>query len=336
MRGWYAPARINSENIHDVFPPDNEIARIRFIDKYIHYNYQRLLEGAYHTFIYPIALQVLKSKNKGTDKMDVFNCNQILEKTDFKHLTEYYDHTVRNAIAHNDIEFKEKEILYRNRNNEKTIHTLQIIKLFDNLLDVCNGIAFAFKTFFLAKIRFVNDYKLRVPKWIIIEELITNLNTNEWEIEDLFESVLSDGRKQLVIYGKNSLLSYQEALYYSFQTALLSERFIGGYDRYYLSSESKYGWLCFGGFKGDILKVNRLNGTQNYQEVVDDVLFFHPNFKTPKFFRKMRRMYFVLKTEYKYIFQKIRRKSFEVRWTKIHVVLHAKSQRTNRHICFLL
>lgn len=311
-------ATINNQNIHDVFPPSNEISRIRFIDKQIHYNYQRLVEGVYHSFIYPIAFRILKSKNKNTSKMDIYNCNEIVTNSDYKHLTEFYDHSIRNAIAHNDIEYYEREILYRNGKNESKVSSLKTIELFDNLLDVCNGISFALKTFFLANNDFFQDNNLEIPKWVIIEELMPNLNDYYWEVQDLFESRLPDDKRQLNIYTKNSLIQWESALFHGFQTAILAEKFLSGYDRYFISSESKYAWICFGGFNGKILKENREKGTENYLDVTEGGFFFNPNFKIPKFIIKLRRAYFSIRNEFKYVFIEKRTKPFKVRWTESH------------------
>ncbi|PHR46759.1 MAG: hypothetical protein COA32_09765 [Fluviicola sp.] len=312
-------SRINNENFHDTFHPNDEIDRIRFIDRYIHHNYQRLIEGAYHAFIYPITFDILKSNDKKTENMNVFNCNQVLEKSEkFSIISKFYDHDVRNAIAHNDIEFLEKDIKYRNRKKVKVLHSRSTINLFDKLLDTCNAMAFALKTFVLTNNEFIQENNIQIPKWIIVEEIIPNLNTYEWRVEDIFESTLPDGRNQLIIYGKNSLLSFNEALFYSFQTTILTERFLSGYDRYYISSQSKYAPICFGGFNGKILKENREKGNLNYKGVIEDVLFFVPKFKTPRFFRLLRRLYFTSKTEFKYKYLFRKKSEYQVRWTESH------------------
>jgi hypothetical protein len=304
--------------IHDTLIPKNEIRRIQFIDNNIHFNFQRLQEGVFHTFSYPIAYENLNSRNKGTENMDLFNCNQVLEKTSFAYLVKNYDSIIRNGIAHNDYVFFETDVIYKSRGKEKRVSLNDMVHMFDEMMDYCNGMCLAIKTFCLINAEKLKEKSIQIPKQIVKDELICNLNTNEWKIHDLFESKLPDGRSQLIIYGHNSLLSYNDALFYSFRTALLSEKYISGYDRYFLNSESKYAHICFGGFNGKMLTTNRINNTQNYEGVIDDVLYFVPNFKLPRWVLKIRRIYSVIKIDLGLFWKTFNPKKFKVRLVKSH------------------
>ena len=95
--------------------------------------------------------------------------------------------------------------------------------------------------------------------------------------------------KQLSIFGYSKLLNLESVNYYALRTAILAEYFAPGYDRYFISFQSKYsnlpGW---GPYLGNILKEGRIkNSLEAYQGVLDgNLLFFIPKWNLPKFIIK--------------------------------------------------
>ena len=73
---------------------------------------------------------------------------QELETLPAHRYVRQYRHIIRNGIAHGGITFLQREIKYRDKKgNEETVDTRSVVRLCDDLLDTCNGLAVALKIF---------------------------------------------------------------------------------------------------------------------------------------------------------------------------------------------
>jgi len=79
--------------------------------------------------------------------------------------------------------------------------------------------------------------------------------------------------------------------FYNKQVAVLAEYFANGFDRYFFSLKSKYSLLGWAAYDGEILRRVRLNNSNDindYNGVLEEnLLFFVPKIKIPKFVRKL-------------------------------------------------
>lgn len=283
---------INYKKTHDNFIPDNNIETIQFIENNIHFNYLKLIEAVYHKFVLLIALENRLVRNKPTEVLDVFNCVEEIQKTDFNYLTECYNNTIRNGIAHGGITYKESDTIYKGKKGQPfKITTKEIIRKFDDLLDICNGLALALKVFIILNRDFFQSNNILIPKQFLIQELKAQSNAPRWKVVDCLESITMDNRKQLNVFTENSLLDIEEVNYYAFRTAVITEYFASGYERYFFSLKSKYSLQGWAVFNGVILKRERLKNTNElagYSGVLEDnLLFFVPKIQLPKFIRKI-------------------------------------------------
>jgi len=291
---------INSLIFHDLLEPDNNIESILFVEKHIHFNYVKLIEAVYHKFLLFIAYQQRTLRDKPTSGLNIYNCVEEIKDTDFLYVTHCYENTIRNGIAHGGITYKENDTIYKGKKGSPyEIRTKRIIRMFDDLLDVCNGFSLAFKVFIITQRDFFQDNNLQIPKNFLLQELKAQANAPKWEVIDCLESEIMDGRKQLNIFTKNSLLEHQEVNYYAFRTAVFAEYFANGFDRYFFSLKSKYSLSGWAGYKGEILKRERLrnnNRLEAYEGVLEEnLLYFVPNFKVPKIIIKTIRFFSILK-----------------------------------------
>lgn len=316
---------INEENIHDIFVPNDNIETIRFIENFIHFNYLRLIEAVYHKFILFIAYRNRLLRNKSVDGLDIYNCVEEIKTTEFNYVTFCYNNTIRNGIAHGGITYKESNTIYKDKkNNQHEIRTNNIIRMFDDLIDICNGFALAFKLFIILKRDFINSYNLIIPKQFLIQELKAQADAPKWKVVDCLENVILDGRKQLNIFTENSLLHIEEVNYYAFRTAVIAEFFASGFDRYFFSLHSKYSLPGWAGFDGKILKREReknCNDLKGYDGVLEEkLLFFIPRIKVPKPIRKFLNFIIIAKSEIPLEFHKstnyIFKRKYELRETK--------------------
>ena len=316
---------INNEEIHDKFVPDNNIEIIRFIENYIHFNYLKLVEAVYHKFILFIAYNSRLQRKKPVEGLDVYNCVEEVQLTQFEYTTSCYHNTIRNGIAHGCITFKESDTIYKGKKSEPyEIRTKKIIRMFDDLLDVCNGFALAFKVFVLLNQDFIKNKNLVLPKQFLIQELKAQANAPKWKVVDCLENVIMDGKKQLNIFTENSLLHIDEVNYYAFRTAVIADHFASGFDRYFFSLQSKYSLPGWAGFDGKILRRERLKNRNNlnaYKGVLEgNLLFFIPKIKLPKLIRKFINILTIVKynfpIEYHKVTNYIFKRKYELRETK--------------------
>lgn len=109
-----------------------------------------------------------------------------------------------------------------------------------------------------------------------------------------------DSKKQLNIFTKNSCLEHSEVNYYAFRTAVFAEYFASGFDRYFFSLKSKYSLPGWAGYKGEILKRERIknsNTLEGYEDVLEEnLLYFIPRLKLPKLITKIIRFIAIAKT----------------------------------------
>ena len=294
---------LNEEKIHDVIIPDNNIEIIQFIENHVHFNYLKLIEAVYHKFILIIAYENRIQRNKPTEGLDIFNCVEEIKKTDFNYITTCYNNTIRNGIAHGGITFKESDTIYKGKKGKPyEIRTKEIIRMFDDLLDISNGLALGLKVFIILNRDFFQINNLIIPKQFLIQELKAQSNAPKWKVIDCLENVIMDNKKQLNIFTENSLLDLEEVNYYAFRTALIAEYFASGYDRYFFSLKSKYSLPGWAAYDGAILKRERQknsNDLNGYKGVLEEnLIFFQPKIQLPKFIRKIINIYTIAKSNF--------------------------------------
>lgn len=268
---------VNVADWHDsAFAPEDEYDLLLIIDRHVHPTYLRLVEAVLTPLIQPIAYFSRVDQNKGTDGLNVWPIIQELRRTSESCLTLPYRHIIRNGIAHGGISFQQRRIVYRdNRGNEEDFSTESIIRCFDDLLDVCNGIAVGLKVFFL-----VSPRKAYVPpREIRLEELQEETRSPWWTIVGSVETEIP-GKSQLIIYARPDTRCYDKVLWSSVQSGILAEFFAPGYDRYFFSLRSKKalpGWIGFDGTKLKKLREAGADDLSQYKGVIeDDLLFYIP------------------------------------------------------------
>ena len=114
---------INSLNIHDNLLPEDDLELIRYIENNVHFNYLKLTEGVFSVFIKIIASHNRIIRDKPSQGLNIFNSVEELKNTEFNFLTTSYSNTIRNSIAHGGVEFKERNIIYKDKKNEIEIRT---------------------------------------------------------------------------------------------------------------------------------------------------------------------------------------------------------------------
>lgn len=273
---------INSFSWHDTKIPINDIDQLKFIDQLIHPAYLRLTEGVLTPLLHPVAYFSRLDRVKGVDGLDIWNIIEEVKNTRLKDAIIGYNSLMRNGIAHGGITYLENEIKYIDkRGNEDTIFIWDVMRTFDNLLDVCNSLAFALSLFLLLKE--TKGYKL--PQEVLYEELKASCKLPFWNVDACIPTETLKGT-QLVIYTTAKTRDYDKVKFSSFQTGILAAILSKGYDRYFVSIKSEIalpGWAAFDGKKISQLAKNRDFSVLDCGDILEDGLVFYvPKFKLPK------------------------------------------------------
>jgi hypothetical protein len=279
---------INSEEWHDrLLGTEDEYDLVRFIDKHVHPTYLRLVEAVLAPLTRPMAYFSRLDRGKSTDGLHVWSVMQELEGEPAECLIRSYRHIIRNGIAHGGITFLENEIRYRDqKGNEESFGTASVVRLCDDLLDTCNGLAAALKVFFLLS----RDRGYVPPRELLVEELQAETSTPWWTIEGCLESEMA-GKPQLIVYARTDSRHYAKVQWSTIQSGILAEFFAPGYDRYFLSLRSRKAWPGWAVFDGKKLRKLREAGADElsqYSGVVEnDLIFYVARPSIPALFGKL-------------------------------------------------
>ena len=209
---------INAAEMHDGPLEDgseyDEFELIRRIDKQVHPIYLRLVEAVLAPLIHPVAFFSRINRNKGTDGLDIWSVVHELRGQPEECLVLPYESIIRNGIAHGGISFLQNEICYRDsRGNEETFHTRYVLRLLDDLVDTCNGLATALKVFLVVSL---NEGYIPLRE-LLVEELQEETRTPWWSIEGCIETEIP-GKSQLIVYARPDSRRYAMVQYSTIQS----------------------------------------------------------------------------------------------------------------------
>ncbi|MBA7586038.1 hypothetical protein ES708_28034 [subsurface metagenome] len=78
---------------------------INFIDKEVHFNLLKIYETAFYNFLLIIAKFSRISRGKKADGLDLYNVVEEIKNTEFDFVSNVYNNTIRNGIAHGKVVF---------------------------------------------------------------------------------------------------------------------------------------------------------------------------------------------------------------------------------------
>jgi hypothetical protein len=282
--------QINNMDIHDdKIKAVDDYELLKSIDEIINPVYLRLVEAVFSNLLKPVAYFSRVDRNKSTERLDVYNIVEEIKGTQYDEFVSSYSNTMRNGIAHGGITYLNNEIEYKDKGNAEVLYTADVIKRFDNLIDICNCMALAFKIFLLLHKN--EDYIL--PHELLVEEIISGMQSPWLAIEACIETKIPNA-KQLLIYARPYTTDKQQILYLSFCTAVLAEFLAPGFDRYFISLKSKIcssSLVIFNGNKLKLLREAKSEKIEDYRDVMESPgFFFNPIRKLPKILYKVNRI----------------------------------------------
>lgn len=275
--------QINLENWHDTeLATGNDFDLVRLVDTQLHAAYLRLVEGVLAPLIQPVAYFARRDRGKGTDGLDLYNSTMELRDTAMASCVNAYRPVIRNAIGHGSVTYLQNSFRYRDKKgNEETLDTRSTIRLCDDMLDICNGLASAFKVFLILSRE--NGYC--VPHELFVEALVEETRSPWWCIEGCVESEVPDAR-QLLIYVRPNSRDAAKIHWAALQSAIMAEYFAPGYDRYFFSLHSPSALPGWANFNGHELRRLRESGAAEVHEYVTAVeqggIFYSPKLSLPR------------------------------------------------------
>ncbi len=322
-------AEINALQIHDsksrATSTSDQYNLMLFCNEDINPNYLKLIEASYSNLILPIAAYRRLKQNLGMDRFDVFNRVDELNKTEFKYISQYYNNTIRNGIAHGNIKFFDRELIYEDKNKKEQRTPRDIINLFDETVDICNGLALALRIFYIQNLEFIENYSINKPTQIVLEELQSEVDAPGWKIVGCISSeTQANRRRQLVIFVKHDIYDPLKIDYYLLRSAVFAEKFYPSYERYFFSldSNSLSSWASFYGKELEKHRLKEENIIENYKGVWENKMIFYRYNKLPKFLFKISTLLTILRTNLPLKLQEIKENRNEllitVRDTEIH------------------
>ncbi|MDN3431423.1 hypothetical protein [Pseudoalteromonas sp. APC 3907] len=277
---------INKKPWHDLNLSSDEHDLFRHCDNNVNPSYLNLIEGVFGNLIYINAIASRHNRDKSPDGLDIFNRFEEIKRTSLGFLADEYCNTTRNSIAHGSVKYLHHDIEFRDKKKTITNTHSEYLKRFDSVLDICNGLALAYKIFF-----FKNITNVRIPKQVLLEELYAQTEAPWWQIEGCLESEVGKSDSQLVIFIKPETRDYGKVRLSAISTAVLAERYAPGYKRYFLSMRSPVALPGFAAFDGELLKDKREKKVSKWEEysgiIEGDLIFWVPFITPPKLINKI-------------------------------------------------
>ncbi|WP_144409183.1 hypothetical protein [Pseudoxanthomonas suwonensis] len=275
--------QVNSEDWHDdPIKGGGDYEVMRLIDKVVHPAYLRLTEAVLAPLVRMPAHFSLLDRGKGTERLDIFNVVEALSKTDFAECLRHYHPTVRNGIGHGGVIYRNNSIRYQDKKGgSEEIAARDVVRLFDDMLDTCNGFATAFKVFLLSH----KQHGYTLPLELMIEELRESTRSPWWSVDSCIESEVPGG-EQLLIYAKPDSRHELKIWWASTHTAMVAESLTPGYKRYFIPMNASKESLGFAAFDGKKLEALRLSGAHQVHQYIgafEEIgFFFHPKSTPPR------------------------------------------------------
>jgi hypothetical protein len=289
---------VNRDGLHDDDLETHRMERMRTVDRFFNPTYLKLVEGVFAPLAHLPAYFSRLDRGKNPDLLELYDIVEELRHSELRNIGKPYLPVVRNAIAHGGTDFYEDTIAYRDRKeNTVTLSFYDVVRCLDDMLDTCNAMVLALSVFLLAR---RNDGYI-IPPCLLLNELKEETRTPWWELSGSLELQLDAlaQKKMLIAYGEARGRNANLIRMSAFQTAVLAERFVPGYEAYHVEirfrSESLGGSISYGG-----MELRRLRESDNvrvgdYGPAATEFVLFPREFPIPRWLRNLRILGYVFR-----------------------------------------
>lgn len=224
-------SEINIQNIHEKKADLSERATYLI-------ELHRLIEGVMLDFVNIPAILYLTFKDKKTKGLTTLsNTKDVINKTKFNGIIKDEVLFIRNALAHVNYSYSGTSVEFYNKSEKKEFRLDKLIKVFDEVLDICNGFYIALLTFYKENIVFFQDHIENHPIELLNKLLILE-DYYFFEILKI-ESARVGEKKQLQLELEFGKISKNE-IAYSLLTLLKEINIIyKDYDQIFIKQSSK-------------------------------------------------------------------------------------------------
>lgn len=228
-----------------------DLDQIRDIRELIHPAYLQLCEGVLKTLLHPIAVF---QRRKGGSNSETFKADERIDAAKNAGLGAFgsFDSVVRNAIAHGRVKFAKDSIRYRNigMSEDEALRKTpsETLRLFEDLLDLCNGLAVAYRLFVLLDKKLLFSESAQVPPALVFPEVQHQLNTVGWQVRDYLEYEYGNVERDLNLFVTSSYFDDHKTRLSVIRAATFASRFMPSFDRCYVRLERRGrngGWGLF-------------------------------------------------------------------------------------------
>lgn len=227
-----------------------DLEQIRDIRELIHPTYLQLCEGVLKTLLHPIA--VFQRRKDGSDS-ETFKADERIDAARKAGLSDFapFDSIVRNAIAHGRVKFAKDVIEYRNIGTPGKVRRTspsETLRLFEDLLDICNGVAVAYRLLVLLDSKLLFSESAPIPPALVFPEVQHQLNTVGWHVRDYLEYEYGNGERDLNLFVTSSYFDDHKTRLSVIRAATFASRFMPAFDRCYVRLERRGsigGWGLF-------------------------------------------------------------------------------------------
>lgn len=316
---------VNALGLHKEELGFKDYETMEFIETNINPAYLKLTEAVYSNLILPISIYSRLKRNVPLDGLNTFNRVDELSKPEQEYLRRPYKCLIRNAIGHGDVHYKSGNVIYRDRDKELILANQEVFELFDDMQDLCNGLALGLHLFYFSNIEFMQQHNIQFPLFMMTEELQAQANAPSWKIKGCLESEIRE-EKQLNMHTQIGLMDFNTFMHNAFLSATLAARFAPEYEGYFISFSSKF-------VKGGCVSFNgrKLQNAQDFNECISSIkqgsIIFAPKITLPQFIFKIWRFLLICQTQFKipwYFWQK----------TESEVKIKARHVRIHRNGCY--
>jgi hypothetical protein len=239
---------INKDPQHDQVMPSSDVGLQQLCRDFVLPRYLNLAEAVYLVLIEPIAVTMTIERGK---KPDGIQNNNHTATTDpsftsvMPATAAAYDSIVRNAIAHNGVEFTGSTIRFTDRgsNSTKSIEVLagSAVRLFDYAVDVCNALVLAFSIVLIGNRKVLSSSGHTLPDELLTGALIAKVSARTWSVTGCEEAPAIDHQSQLVVKVQEDERVQSDFLFKLHRTAAWAQTLLPGYARYFVQTSSPAG-----------------------------------------------------------------------------------------------
>lgn len=227
-----------------------DLEQIRDIRELIHPAYLQLCEAVLKTLLHPIAVF---QRRKGGSDSEAFKADERIDAAEKAGLGDFepFDSIVRNAIAHGRVKFAKDAIEYRNIGTPPKVRPKtpsETLRLFEDLLDLCNGLAVAYRLLVLLDAKLLFSESAPIPPALVFPEVQHQLNTAGWHVRDYLEYEYGNGERDLNLFVTSSYFDDHKTRLSVIRAATFASRFMPAFDRCYVRLERRGrigGWGLF-------------------------------------------------------------------------------------------